>query len=59
MAKKGVNRADNRSAHSAYPIRDEEELERPIPEDEYPAIDNDLARDNLQNDIPDADLNDL
>ena len=57
MAKKGVNRADNRSAHSTYPIRDE--FERPIPEDEYPAIDNDLARDNLQNDIPDADLNDL
>lgn len=25
----------------------------------YPAIDNDLARDNLQNDIPEADLQDL
>lgn len=24
----------------------------------YPAIDNDLARDNLENDIPDADLQD-
>lgn len=25
----------------------------------YPVIDNDLARDNLENDIPDADLQDL
>lgn len=29
--------------------------EKPIP-DVYPAIDNDLARDNLENDIPEADL---
>ena len=27
--------------------------------DVYPVIDNDLARDNLENDIPDADLQDL
>lgn len=33
--------------------------ERPIPSDLYPAIDNDLARDNLENDIPAADLQDL
>jgi hypothetical protein len=33
--------------------------ERPIPSDAYPEIDNDLARDNLENDIPAADLNDL
>lgn len=32
--------------------------EAPIPEI-YPAIDNDLARDNLENDIPAADLTDL
>ncbi len=25
----------------------------------YPIIDNDLARDNLENDLPDADLQDL
>lgn len=31
----------------------------PIPENLYPVIDNDLARDNLENDIPDADLQDL
>ncbi len=33
--------------------------EKNIPEDIYPAIDNDLARDNLENDIPEADLIDL
>ena len=33
--------------------------ERPIPSDAYPEIDNDLARDNLENDIPAADLNNL
>ncbi len=32
--------------------------ERPISK-AYPAIDNDLARDNLENDLPDADLQDL
>ena len=33
--------------------------ERPIPLDVYPVIGTDLARDNLENDIPDADLNEL
>ncbi len=33
--------------------------QRPIPSDVYPEIDTDLARDNLENDIPAADLNDL
>lgn len=33
--------------------------ERPIPEDVYPVIDNDLARDNLENDLSSADLQDL
>lgn len=32
--------------------------EKPIP-DVYPALDTDLARDNLENDIPAADLEDL
>lgn len=32
--------------------------EKPIPS-VYPAIDTDLARDNLENDIPAADLEDL
>jgi hypothetical protein len=33
--------------------------EKPIPEEIYPVIDNDLARDNLTNDLPAADLEDL
>lgn len=33
--------------------------ERPIPADVYPAIDTDLARDNLENDITAADREDL
>lgn len=32
--------------------------EKPIPEI-YPVIDTDLARDNVENHIPEADLNDL
>ena len=34
-------------------------MERPIPSDRYPAIDTDLARDNLENDIPVADRENL
>ena len=33
--------------------------ERPIPADVYPVIDTDLARDNIENDIPAADLEEL
>lgn len=33
-------------------------LEKPISV-EYPVIDNDLARDNVENDLPAADLQDL
>ncbi len=33
--------------------------DKPIPDDIYPEIDTDLARDNLENDIPEADLQDL
>ena len=33
--------------------------EKPIPYDAYKNIDTDLARDNLENDIPFADLQDL
>ena len=35
------------------------EIEQPIPSKIYPVIDNDLARDNVKNDIPAADLNDI
>lgn len=33
--------------------------DKPIDPKIYPALDNDLARDNLENDIPAADLSDL
>ena len=33
--------------------------ELPISEEIYPVIDNDLARDNIEKDIPAADLEDL
>ncbi len=36
-----------------------EELEQPIPEEVYPVLDTDLARDNLENDLPAADREDL
>lgn len=35
------------------------QAERPIPPEIYPAIDNDLARDNVENDLPAADLEEL
>lgn len=33
--------------------------EKPIPADAYPVIDTDLAQDNLENNIPAADLSEL
>ena len=33
--------------------------QKPIPSDVYPAIDTDLGRDNLENDLPSADQNEL
>lgn len=33
--------------------------QKPIPSDVYPVIDTDLGRDNLENDIPAADLTEL
>ncbi len=35
------------------------DINKPVPENIYPVLDTDLARDNLENDIPDADLQDL
>ena len=35
------------------------EIEQPVPSRIYPVIDTDLARDNLENNIPAADLEDL
>lgn len=36
-----------------------DQVERPIPAKIYPAIDTDLGRDNLENDLPAAELEDL
>ncbi len=36
-----------------------DKIKRPIPPKIYPAIDNDLARDNVENDLPAADLQEL
>ena len=35
------------------------DAERPIPAGVYPVIDTDLGRDNIENDLPAADLQDL
>ena len=32
------------------------QAERPVPPEIYPVIDSDLARDNVENDLPAADL---
>ena len=36
-----------------------QEADRPIPPGIYPVIDTDLGRDNLENDLPAADLSEL
>lgn len=56
-----MSRSD--SLHTPEPFRDtfphgSKRAERPISRC-YPVIDSDIARDNLENDIPDADLQDL
>lgn len=38
-----------------HPVR-KAGLERPIPEEIYPVLDTDLARDNVENDLSSADL---
>lgn len=70
-AKAWNNRIFPRSARHAFPeVIDMNEKakgksprsgtrERPIPEEIYPVIDNDLARDNIENDLPAVDLNEL
>ena len=45
--------------HKPVPDRPIEKDELPVPEEIYPVIDNDLARDNVENDLPAADLEDL
>ena len=57
MAKQSKN-THKKSANSAKPYERDPRREKPI-SDAYYVIGNDLARDNLENDIPDADLQDL
>lgn len=45
---------DKKMARSSQPTPDPPE--RPIPPEIYPVIDDDLARDNAENDLPAADL---
>lgn len=48
---------DKKTASISQPIPDP--AERPIPPEIYPVIDNDLAQDNVENDLPAADLEEL
>lgn len=57
MAKQGENRP-KKSVYNVKPYERDPRMEKPI-SDAYSVIDNDLARDNLENNIPDADLQDL
>lgn len=45
---------DKSKAKSSQPAPDQ--AERPIPSEIYPVIDSDLARDNVENNLPAADL---
>ena len=40
-------------------VAEDGSVDRPIPEEVYPVLDTDLARDNLENDLTAADLQDL
>lgn len=48
---------DKKAARIPRPTPDQ--MERPVPPEIYPVIDNDLARDNVENDLPAADLEEL
>lgn len=64
MAKQGMKRPERthvkpRNDIPPVPeIQSSDKNERPI-SSAYQVIDNDLARDNLENDIPEADLQDI
>lgn len=57
MAKKS-EKQPKKNVYNVKPFERNPRKEKPI-SDAYSVIDNDLARDNLENDIPDADLQDL
>lgn len=48
---------DKKTTKTSQSIPDS--AERPIPPEIYPVIDTDLARDNVENDLPAADLEEL
>ncbi|MCM1115041.1 MAG: hypothetical protein NC397_06045 [Clostridium sp.] len=50
--------SENQKVYHTVPFEKKQMQERPI-SDAYSVIDNDLARDNLENDITAADLQDL
>lgn len=52
-----VTLMDKKTARISQSTPDQEE--RSIPPEIYPVIDNDLARDNVENDLPAADLEEL
>lgn len=58
-AKSGKEKANPIVAGTSGPSEKLWHTERPIPEDAYGTINTDLGRDNLENDIPDADLQDI
>ena len=49
----------SRPVPAARPSGKKHQSDKPIPAGVYPVIDNDLARDNLENDLPEADRADL
>ena len=61
MKKKNVNsKAQPMTEEKTdFPARKERRAERPIPAGIYPVIDTDLGRDNVENDLPAADLTEL
>lgn len=58
-AKHTKQRANHIIAGTKPPAQKAWHTERPIPEDIYPAIDTDLARDNVENHLTAADVQDL
>lgn len=58
-AKSGKEKAKPILAGTSGPEQKVWHTERPIPENAWGPIDNDLARDNLEQDIPFADLQDI
>ena len=58
LLSKPIHEVNTMTANGPKDKRHAQEDE-PIPGDIYPVIDTDLARDNLENDLPAADLEDL